>query len=74
VKRLQQIASDLGATAAQLALAWCTANPHVSSVITGASRPEQVQENMKALEVLPRLTPEVKEKIEGAVLGTTDLR
>lgn len=74
VKKLQQIASDLGATTAQLALAWCTANPRVSSVITGASGPEQVRENMKALEVLPRLTAEVKERIEAAVLGATDLR
>jgi len=74
VKKLQHIASDLGATAAQLALAWCTANPRVSSVITGASRPGQVRENLKALEVLPRLTTEVKERIEAAVLGATDLR
>jgi voltage-dependent potassium channel beta subunit len=74
VKKLQGIASDLGATTAQLALAWCASNPHVSSVITGASRPEQVRENMKALEILPKLTPEVKARIEEAVSGATDLR
>jgi voltage-dependent potassium channel beta subunit len=74
VKKLQQIAADLGATAAQLALAWCASNPRVSTVITGASRPEQVRENMKALEVLPKLTAEVKERIEAAVQGATDLR
>lgn len=74
VKRLQQIASDLGATAAQLALAWCASNPRVSTVITGASRPDQVRENMKALEVLPHLTSEVKERIDEAVQATTDLR
>jgi voltage-dependent potassium channel beta subunit len=74
VKKLQGIASDLGATTAQLALAWCASNPHVSTVITGASRPEQVRENMKALEILPKLTPEVKAGIEEAVSGATDLR
>lgn len=74
VKRLQLIASDLGATPAQLALAWCSSNPRVSTVITGASRPEQVRENMKALEVLPKLTPEVRARIEAAVQGATDLR
>ncbi len=74
VKKLQAIASDLGATPAQLAIAWCSSNPRVSSVITGASRPEQVRENMKSLDVLPKLTPEVKQGIEAAVAGVTDLR
>ena len=73
VKKLGPIASDLGATTAQLALAWCAHNPHVSTVITGASRPEQVKENMKALALLPKLTPPVIEKIEEAVRGVTDL-
>ena len=73
VKKLMPIAEDLNATTAQLALAWCAHNPNVSSVITGASRPEQVKENMKALDVLPRLTPQVIERIEMAVKGVTDL-
>ena len=73
VKRLEPIASDLGATTAQLALAWCAHNPNVSSVITGASRPEQVKENMKAVALLPRLTPEVIGRIEKAVAGVTDV-
>jgi voltage-dependent potassium channel beta subunit len=73
VKRLAVVAADLGATPAQLALAWCAHNPHVSSVITGASRPEQVKENMKAISLLPKLTPEVLARIEDAVKGTTDL-
>lgn len=73
VKKLQPIASDLGASVAQLALAWCARNPNVSSVITGASRPEQVKENMKALDILPKLTPQVVERIEEAVAGATDL-
>jgi voltage-dependent potassium channel beta subunit len=73
VKKLEGIAKELGATTAQLALAWCAHNPNVSSVITGASRPEQVKENMKALDLLPKLTPVVLGRIEGAVQGSTDL-
>jgi voltage-dependent potassium channel beta subunit len=68
VKKLQIIAKELGCTMAQLALGWCLKNPCVSTVITGASRPEQVVENMKAPEVVPRLTSGVMERIE-AVLG-----
>ena len=64
VKQLQPIADDLGCSTAQLALAWCLKNPHVSTVITGASQPEQVAENMKAVEVAPKLTSEVLERIE----------
>jgi voltage-dependent potassium channel beta subunit len=68
VKKLQTLAKELGCTVAQLALAWCLKNPNVSTVITGASRPEQVIENMKAPEVVPKLTSNVIERIE-AVLG-----
>lgn len=64
VEKLRGVADELGCTVAQLAIAWCASNPHVSSVITGASRVEQVQENMGALEVLDRLTPEVRERVE----------
>jgi len=67
VKRLAPIAGDLGCSLAQMSLAWCLANPHVSTVITGASRPSQVVENMKALEVKPKLTPEVMAHIEAAL-------
>jgi voltage-dependent potassium channel beta subunit len=68
VKQLMPIANDLGCSMAQMALAWCLKNPHVSTVITGASKAPQVAENMKALDVLPKLTNEVMERIE-AVLG-----
>jgi aryl-alcohol dehydrogenase-like predicted oxidoreductase len=68
VKQLTSVAADLGGTLAQLALAWCLKNPNVSAVITGASRVEQVHENMKALDVVDRLTPDVMERIE-QVLG-----
>jgi aryl-alcohol dehydrogenase-like predicted oxidoreductase len=47
-----------------MSLAWCLKNPNVSTVITGASRVEQVRQNMQALEVLPRLTPDVMARIE----------
>ena len=51
----------------QLALAWCASNPRVSTVITGATKLGQIDDNLGALEVLPKLTPEVKAKIEGIV-------
>ncbi len=67
VRGLTSIANDLDCSMAQLALAWCLTNPNVSTAITGASRPEQVTENMKAMAVLEKLTPEVLEKIEEIV-------
>ena len=66
-KALAPIAKDVGCTQAQLAIAWCLKNPNVSTVITGATRAEQVVENMKALDVVPKLTPEVMTRIEGAL-------
>jgi voltage-dependent potassium channel beta subunit len=66
VRELKAIADDLGCSLAQLALAWCAHNPHVSTVITGASRPSQVVENMAALEVLGRLDDEIIARIEAA--------
>jgi voltage-dependent potassium channel beta subunit len=66
VRQLKAIADDLGCTLAQLALAWCAHNPHVSTVITGASRPSQVVENMAALEVLERLDEDVIARVEAA--------
>ncbi len=55
VKELGRVAADLGTTLPQLALAWCLKNPHVSTVITGASKPDQVRENMKAGELVDQL-------------------
>jgi aryl-alcohol dehydrogenase-like predicted oxidoreductase len=66
---LREVADSVGGTLAQLAIAWCAANPAVSTVITGASRPEQVVENMGALEVLPRLDADVLARID-AIVGT----
>jgi voltage-dependent potassium channel beta subunit len=67
VGKLESVAKDLGCTLAQLALAWCVRNPRISTVITGATRVEQISENMKALEVVPKLTPEVLARIDGLV-------
>ena len=65
IKQLEPIAEQLECTLAQLAIAWCLKNPHVSSVITGASRPEQVVENMRAMEVFEKLDDGLMERIEG---------
>jgi voltage-dependent potassium channel beta subunit len=67
VRQLQPIAEELDCSLAQLAIAWCARNPDVSTVITGASRPEQVEENLGALRVLPQLTAEVMERIDQVV-------
>jgi voltage-dependent potassium channel beta subunit len=65
VRRVLEIADELGCTPAQLAIAWCAKNPRVSTVITGASRVEQVHDNMGALDVIPRLTGEVMARLDG---------
>lgn len=65
--KLNDIAQQIGATLPQLALAWCLKNPHVSTVILGASKVEQLRENLKALEVVPLLTDEVLQQIEAIV-------
>jgi voltage-dependent potassium channel beta subunit len=64
VKKLAPIAKDLECTRAQLALAWCLKNENVSTVITGASRPEQVIENMKSVDIVPKLDSSAMEQIE----------
>jgi aryl-alcohol dehydrogenase-like predicted oxidoreductase len=63
VPRLGEIARDLGGSIAQLALAWTLKNPNVSTAITGASRPQQVEENMKAIDLLEKLDDSVMERI-----------
>lgn len=64
---LKGVADELGATLAQLAIAWCATNPNVSTVITGASRPEQVVENMGALAVIGRLDADVLARMDAIV-------
>ena len=64
VAALEPIAAELGGSTAQLAIAWCAANPRISSVITGASKLAQLQSNLGALDLLPKLTPEVLERVD----------
>jgi len=64
---LKSIADRLDCTLAQLAIAWCASNPNVSSVITGASRVEQVHENLAALDVMAKLTPEILGEMKAIV-------
>jgi voltage-dependent potassium channel beta subunit len=64
VGELMNIADDLGVSMAQLALAWTLKNPHISTTITGSSKPEQIVENMKAIDVVSQLSDDVMEKIE----------
>ncbi|GES62167.1 voltage-gated K+ channel beta subunit [Aspergillus terreus] len=61
---LKELADKLGVKLSQLALAWCLKNENVSSVITGASRPEQIVDNVQSLKLLPKLTPEVMAQID----------
>jgi voltage-dependent potassium channel beta subunit len=72
VAKLGDIAKELGCTTAQLALAWCLKNPRVSTVITGASRVDQVRDNMKAGDVAPRLTAEMMERIDALTARYAD--
>ena len=67
VELLRPIANELGCSMAQLAIAWCAANPRVSTVITGASRVSQVIENFEAIGVVALLTPEIMQRIEAAL-------
>ena len=64
VAALEEVAGDLGTTMPKLALAWCLKNPNVSTVLLGATKTSQLEENLQAPEVVPLLTPEVMERIE----------
>lgn len=66
-KGLEPIASSLGCTMGQLALAWCIANPHVSTVITGATDVTQVDEQLGAVDIMDKLTPDVMSAIDNAI-------
>jgi len=72
VQKLAAIAGELGTTLPRLALAWCLKNPHVSSVILGASRVEQLQENLGALAVVDRLTADVMKRIDSLTRPLAD--
>jgi aryl-alcohol dehydrogenase-like predicted oxidoreductase len=64
VRKLALVAKDVGCSMSQLAIAWCLKNPHVSTVITGASKKEQVVENMHAADVADRLTSDAMARID----------
>jgi aryl-alcohol dehydrogenase-like predicted oxidoreductase len=72
VARLEPIAAELGASLAQLAIAWAAKNPRVSTVITGASTLAQLQSNLGAIAVLPKLTPEVMARIDAVTRPLAD--
>jgi voltage-dependent potassium channel beta subunit len=69
VKELADLANEVGMSLPHLAINWCIKNPNVSSAITGASRVEQVRENMKAVDNLPKLTPDVMTRIDEILSG-----
>ena len=73
VKQLQAVADSLGASLAELSIAWCISNPNVTTAILGATRKEQLLQNLKALEVLPKLTPEVLSRMD-EIVGTKPLQ
>jgi voltage-dependent potassium channel beta subunit len=64
VEKLQGVADDLGVSLANLSIAWVIKNPNVSTAIMGASKPEQLQENLKSLDVVPLLTNDVMKRID----------
>lgn len=64
VKKLQNVADELGVSLANLSIAWCLKNPNVSTAIMGASKLEQLQQNLKSLDVVPLLTPDVMARID----------
>ena len=72
VAKLEPIAAELGASVAQLAIAWAAKNPRVSTVITGASSLAQLQSNLGAVAVLPQLTPEVMQRIDALTRPLAD--
>lgn len=64
VRELESVAKDLNTSLATLSIAWCISNPNVTTAILGATKESQLLENLKALDILPLLTPEVKERID----------
>ena len=72
VKQLEVIADELGCSVGQLAIAWVAHNPHVSTVITGASKLEQLKDNLDALDVVARLSPDVMAQIDGITKPLAD--
>ncbi|GAB9465150.1 K+ channel protein, partial [Globisporangium polare] len=61
------VAKEVGATLAQFSIAWCASNKHVSTVILGATSTAQLDENLKALEFIDKITPEIRAKVDAIV-------
>ena len=72
VRQLTEFAAEIDASMAQLAIAWLLRLPQVSSVITGATKPEHLSDNLGALDVVKRLTPQMLERIEGVLAGVAE--
>ncbi|WP_132051410.1 potassium channel beta subunit family protein [Pseudocnuella soli] len=73
VKSLTALAGELGVPVSNLSIAWTLKNPNVTTAILGATRREQLEENLRSLDVLPLLTPEIMERIEG-IMQTKPVR
>jgi len=65
IRNLKPIADELGVSLSKMSIAWCLLNPNVSTVILGASKVEQLKENLESLEVVPLLTDEIQRKLAG---------
>jgi len=72
IEKLMELAKKLGCSMPQLALAWVIKNPDTTTCILGSSKVEQLHENLKALEIVPKLTNDVEKEIE-TILGNTPL-
>lgn len=68
VKALEKLAGEIGTHVADLSIAWVIKNPHVTCAILGATKKEQLEQNLRALDLVPRLTDEIMKKIDGIVL------
>ena len=65
VKKLSELAAKMGVSTASLSIAWCIKNPNVSTAILGATKKTQLIENLRSLDVLPMLTQDIMDKIDG---------
>jgi aryl-alcohol dehydrogenase-like predicted oxidoreductase len=69
VRKLKSVSDKLGTSLATLSIAWCIANPHVTTAILGATKKEQLQQNLAALELYPKLDEEIMKEID-AIMDT----
>lgn len=73
VKKLSELAREVGLSIAVMSIAWCLTNPHISTVILGATRKQQLIENLSAIEAVQQLTPEILERIEMIMQNKPDI-